>query len=64
MEELEKLYAILNDPKMPLEISKRAIRKTELDHPDYKYSHSHITSYIKRAIGEVKSIIKEEMNRT
>lgn len=62
MEELEELYRYLNIPTTPLEIAKKSIRKTELDHPEYKHDHSQITSYIKRAIGEVKTIIKERIN--
>lgn len=61
MEELEELYRYLNIPTTPLEIAKKAIRKTEIDHPNYEYDHSHITSYIKRAIGEVKTSIKERI---
>ena len=63
MEELERLYEILNNPTTPLSIANRAIRKTEIDHPEYKLDHSQVTSYIKRAIGEVKTIIKEEINK-
>ena len=63
MQTLKEFYNVINNVDMPVQIAKRAIRKTELDHPEYKLDHVQVTSYIKRAIGEVKSLIKEEINK-
>lgn len=63
MEELEELYRYLNIPTTPLEIAKKSIKVTKLDHPEYNHDAVQVTSYIKRAIGEVKTIIRERISK-
>jgi len=62
-DELRKLYALLNEANVPMLICDRAIKKTELDHPEYKIDYSIARSYIKRAVGEFKNIIQNEIKK-